>query len=61
MSTLHVQSGEGLAHLGDVVDADNHLAFDRFGQLGHAGVLVEAEVHAVAFRAVVYKPINYET
>ena len=44
-----MQPGEGLAHLRNIVNRDHHLALDRSGQLGHAGVLIDAEVHAITF------------
>ena len=48
-----LQASERLAHLGNVIDRDHHLALDRPGELGHPVVLLEPKAHAVAFRAPV--------
>lgn len=41
-------SDEGFTQIWDIVNADDHLAFKRTGQLGHAGELIQAEVDAIA-------------
>lgn len=51
LDRVHVQPIEGLPHLWDIVDTDDHLSFYRSGQLGHFCVLLQPKVRAVAFRS----------